>query len=69
MGMKAQLRIGGEAIKEEIDVDNGLRQGCTMAPTLFNPYSCLVAERWKACMASHSSVGICLCYKDRWEIV
>ena len=35
-GMKAQIRVGGETL-EEISVENGLRQGCTMAPVLFNP--------------------------------
>ena len=41
-GMKAQLSINGELLEEKIDVDNGLRQGCTMAPTLFNLYACLM---------------------------
>ena len=43
--MKARVRVDGELL-EEIEVENGLRQGCTMAPTLFNLYSCVVAERW-----------------------
>ena len=41
--MKARLRVDGEML-EEIKVANGLRQGCTMAPTLFNLYACVVAE-------------------------
>ena len=41
--MKARLRIDGEML-EEIEVANSLRQGCTMAPTLFNLYACIVAE-------------------------
>ena len=36
-GMKAQLSINGELLEEKIDVDNGLRQRCTMAPTP-NPF-------------------------------
>ena len=43
--MKARLRVDGE-ILEEIEVANGLRQGCTMAPTLFSLYACVVAEQW-----------------------
>ena len=44
-GMKAQVSINGELLEEKIDVQNGLRQGCTLAPTLFNLYACLVMER------------------------
>ena len=36
------MRIG----EEMLEVTNGLRQGCTMAPTLFNMYACVVLERW-----------------------
>ena len=40
--MKARISVDGE----EIEVENELCQGCTMAPSLFNLYACLVAERW-----------------------
>ena len=40
----ARICIDGEPLEEEISVDNGLRQGCTMAPSLFNLYACLVVE-------------------------
>ena len=43
--MKARVRVDGELL-EEIKVSNGLRQGCTLAPTLFNIYASIVAERW-----------------------
>ncbi len=35
--MKAKVRLEGEEL-EEIEVTNGLRQGCTMTPSLFNLY-------------------------------
>lgn len=36
-GMKAVVRVG-DSTTYEIEVTNGLRQGCTIAPTLFNLY-------------------------------
>ena len=45
LGMKAAIRLEGTLLKE-IDVENGLRQGCCMAPVLFNLYTCLVVEKW-----------------------
>ena len=45
-GMKARISISGKLLEEEIEADNGLRQGCTLAPTLFNLYASLVEERW-----------------------
>ena len=44
-GMEARIRVDGELL-EKIEVNNGLRQGCTMAPTLFNLYAGVVAEKW-----------------------
>ena len=46
-GMQAQVQMQGELL-EEIAVENGLKQGCTMAPVLFNLYACLVVEQWMA---------------------
>ncbi len=43
--MKAKVRLEGEQL-EEIEVTNGLRQGCTMASSLFNLYACAMAEIW-----------------------
>ena len=42
--MKARVCVDGDTLEEEISVENWLRQGCTMAPTLFNLYSCLAME-------------------------
>jgi len=41
-GMKAEVRVG-TALSERFEVRNGLRQGCTLAPTLFNLYFSAVA--------------------------
>ena len=62
-GMKAQVLVNGEIPDEQIAVVNGLRQGCTMAPTLFNLYDCIVTERWKERLDGQEGVGICLCHK------
>ena len=41
--MNASIRVDGELL-EEIEVNNGLRQRCSMAPTLFNLYAYVVGE-------------------------
>ena len=40
--MQATIQLDGTPIS----VDNGLRQGCCMAPVLFNLYACLFVECW-----------------------
>ena len=60
--MEARVRVGGELL-DEIEVRNGLRQGCTMAPTLFNLYACVVAERWLGRVKDVEGVGTCIYYK------
>ena len=62
--MKARIRVDGE----EIEVENELRQGCTMAPSLFNLYACLVAERWLDGVTGVEGVGTYLLYKYETEI-
>ena len=53
---------------EEIEVENGLRQGCTMAPTLFNLYACMVAESWLCRMCDVEGVGTYLLYKPNQRL-
>ena len=60
--MKAKLWVDGEMLRE-IEVENGLRQGCTMAPLLFNLYACVMAERWLEMVCDVEGVGTCLFYK------
>ena len=55
--MKAQIRLDGNLL-EEFTVDNGLRQGCCMAPVLFNLYSSVVLERWSDKVKGVEGVGI-----------
>ena len=46
-GMQAEVRIG-DATTEKIIVNNGLRQGCTLAPSLFSIYFGAVVGHWRA---------------------
>ena len=46
-GMSATVRVG-DSTTEWIEVTNGLRQGCTLAPTLFNLYFSAVVDCWRA---------------------
>ena len=45
--MQAKICLDG-SVSERFEVSNRLRQGCCMAPVLFNLFSCLVIERWRA---------------------
>ena len=45
--MSACVRVAG-GCTDPISVKNGLRQGCVMAPVLFNLYFGLVIERWRS---------------------
>ena len=60
--MRAKIRLDG-TILEGINVRNGLRQGCYMAPVLFNLYTCLVVERWLSKLEGSEGVGIIAHYK------
>ena len=57
VNMRARLSINGQLMEEEVEVENGLRQGCTLAPTLFNLYACLVMERRAARVRDFEGVG------------
>ena len=61
-GMCAKVHTGGESV-QEIPVKNDLRQGCTIAPVLFNLYARLIAERWSARVKDDEGMGTYLRYK------
>ena len=44
--MNAEVRVGS-AMSESLEVKNGLRQGCTLAPTLFNMYFSAMVACWR----------------------
>ena len=60
--MKATIRLDSTML-EEISVDNGLRQGCCMAPVLFNLYASLVHERWIERVKDAEGVGVDAVFK------
>ena len=45
-GMQAEVRVGS-ATTESYEVKNGLRRGCTLAPTLFNVYFSGMVASWR----------------------
>ena len=60
--MEATIRLDGNLL-DPLKVENGLRQGCCMAPVLFNLYTCLVIECWQARVRDVPGVGISLKHK------
>ena len=46
-GMQAAVRVNTE-ITRSFEVRNGLRQGCTLAPVLFNVYFAAMMNNWRA---------------------
>ena len=46
-GMVARVRVKGE-LTDDIFVTNLLRQGCTLAPTLFTLYFSVVVDAWRS---------------------
>ena len=61
--MKARICLDGTMV-EEIEVQNGLRQGCCMAPVLFNLYTCLAVERLLVRVEDTEGVSITIKYKQ-----
>ena len=61
-GMSARVLVDGIGL-EDIAVNNGLRQGCCMAPVLFNIYACAVFERWSSRIEDYGDVGLTLRFK------
>ena len=45
--MTAVVRVGND-LAEDIEVTNGLKKGCTLAPTRFNLYLSAVVACWRA---------------------
>ena len=60
--MKATIQLEGNLL-DPLEVDNCLRQGCCMAPVLFNLYLCLVIECWQTRVRDIPGVGVNLKYK------
>eukprot|EP00117_Sycon_ciliatum_P039014 scpid35652/ scgid3339/ Craniofacial development protein 2; p97 bucentaur protein len=58
-GMTASVRVDGK-LTDPITVRNGLRQGCTLAPMLFNLYFSAVVASWRS---SCPDAGISFHYK------
>ena len=47
---------------DHIDVRNGLRQGCCMAPVSFNIFMWAVFQLWTRAVEEFDDVGVHLCY-------
>ena len=64
-GMKAEVAVGGTTCPV-VEVNNGLRQGCTIAPSLFNLYFNLVMGAWRS---RCQSIGVDVLYKFGGKLV
>ena len=64
-GMQAEVRVGA-LTTESFEVRNGLRQGCTLAPTLFNIYISAVVATWRN---THKEAGVDVLYKHGRKLV
>ena len=59
---RGKLRLD-VALLDKINISNGLRQGCCLAPVLFNLYACLLAEWWTARIQGIDGIRVQLKYK------
>ncbi len=65
-GMLAQVRVGGDLTTNSIEVKNGVRQGCTLAPSLFNIYFSAMVACWRA---RCPEAGVTVRYKHGRKLV
>ena len=56
-GMMAEVRVGGGQTTDSIAVKNGLQQGCTLAPSLFNLYFNAMVACWRS-MCPQAGVNV-----------
>ena len=64
-GMQAEIRVR-DTTTDRIEVQNGLRQGCTLAPSLFNIYFSAMVAYWRA---RCPEVGVTVGYKHGRKLV
>ena len=64
-GMHAEVKVGS-TITESFEVRNGLRQGCTLAPTLFNIYFSAMVANWHS---EYAGAGVSVLYKHGRKLV
>ena len=65
-GMLAQVQVGGDLTTNSIEVKNGVRQGCTLAPSLFNIYFSAMVACWRA---RCPEAGVTVRYKHGRKLV
>ena len=64
-GMQAGVRVGG-TVTDSFEVRNGLRQGCTMAPVLFNVYFNAMVGMWRG---QSGEAGVPILYRHGRRLV